>query len=312
MATKTNFLDIAKLDADQARDYLEKLRWPTGAVCPHCGSIEAYSLKPKNDSKRPVRNGVYKCKYCRRQFTVTVATLFEGSHVPLNKWLMAVSLMCSSKKGMSAHQLHRMLGVTYKTAWFMSHRIRYAMEQPALQEKLQGIVEVDETYVGGKPRKKYSGKSGRGTKKTPVVSLVQRGGDVKSQVSIRLTAKNLKDFVCENVDNGSMVMTDDFKSYRRLRANFNHRFVRHSIGECVRGNVHTNTVENYFSLLKRGINGIFHHISKKHLHKYLNEFDFRYNLRKIDDSNIIAATLRNIEGKRLMYREPALPEEAAS
>ncbi len=137
MSMNKSFTDIARLNPEQARKHLESLRWPKGPICPHCGSITIYTLKPKADSKHPVRKGVYKCKDCRKQFTVTVGTLFEGSHVPLNKWLMAVSLMCSSKKGISAHQLHRMLGVNYKTAWFMAHRIRFAMQQPALKEKIQ-------------------------------------------------------------------------------------------------------------------------------------------------------------------------------
>ena len=269
---KTTFTDIAAFTADQAREHLEKLRWPTGPVCPHCGSITVYSLKAKPESKRPVRKGVYKCKDCRKQFTVTVRTLFEGSHVPLNKWLMAVSLMCSSKKGISSHQLHRMLGVTYKTAWFMSHRIRYAMQQPALKEKLTGIVEVDETYVGGKPRRtqqdinnKKTFKRGRGTKKTPVVALVQRDGTVRSQIIDRVTSKNLKSFIADNVDKSSVVMTDELNAYKAIRREFNHKTVNHYLGEYVNGPVHTNTVEGYFSLIKRGINGVFHHVSKRHL-----------------------------------------------
>ena len=309
--TMKNFTDIAKLDADKAREYLEKLRWPNGAACPHCGDMEVYKLKGKPTSKKPVRKGAYKCKGCRKQFTVTVGTLFEGSHIALNKWLMAVSLMCSSKKGISAHQLHRMLGVTYKTAWFMAHRIRYAMAQPKLKSKLKGVIEVDETYIGGKPRKSRKdvmkgkgAKRGRGTKKIPVVALVQRDGIVKSQPMVRLTGKNLKSFVYKNVDNTAIVMTDDFKSYKMLRKDFQHKFVRHSVGEYVRGEVHTNTVEGYFSLLKRGITGVFHHVSKKHLHRYLSEFDFRYNMRKQKDGALACMLLNGVEGKRLLYREP--------
>jgi len=175
MSMGKKFTEIATFDADQAREHLEKLRWPNGVACPHCGCTTAYTLKGKAESKQPVRKGVHKCKDCRKQFSVTVGTLFRGSHVPLNKWLMAVSLICSSKKGISADQLHRMLGVTYKTAWFMAHRIRYAMQQPALEEKLKGIVEVDEAYVGGKPRRSQRGmiraksfRRGRGTNKTPL------------------------------------------------------------------------------------------------------------------------------------------------
>ena len=200
----------------------------------------------------------------------------------------------------------------------MAHRIRFAMQQPALKDKLTGIIEVDETYVGGKPRKSQKDrmngkkfKTGRGTRKTPVVALVQRNGMVKSQVTPRLTGKNLRRFIHENVDTSSVVMTDDFKGYRPLRHEFNHKSVNHSLGQYVDGQVHTNTIEGYFSLLKRGIIGVFHHVSKKHLHRYLTEFDFRYNMRKSSDGMRTTAALGLIEGRRLMYREPASPEEAA-
>lgn len=321
MTMKKNFTDIAKLDADQAREHLEKLRWPNGVACPRCGSMKVYSLKPKADSKHPVRKGVYKCgeKDCgRKQFTVTVGTLFEDSHVPLNKWLMAVSLMCSSKKGISAHQLHRMLGVTYVTAWFMAHRIRYAMQQPKLKGKLVGVLECDETYVGAKRIRRtqtemLTGKTfkrGRGTKKTPVVALVQRGGMVKSQVMKKITSDNLKKFICDNADNNSVIMTDDLHAYRALNRDFNHKSVNHSIGEYARGDVHINTVEGYFSLLKRGIAGVFHHVSKKHLHRYLSEFDFRYNMRTQNDEVVAAMLLNKVEGKRMMYRKPSAEPSA--
>ena len=301
MTIKNNFSDIAKFNIDQAREYLEKLRWANGRVCPHCGNLESYILKPRTNSKQPVRKGVYKCNNCRKQFTVTVGTLFEGSHIPLDKWLIAVSLMCSSKKGISTHQLHRLLGITYKSAWFMTHRIRYAMSQPKLKEKLNGVVEVDETYIGGRAK----GKRGRGAlNKKIVVALVQRNGIIKSEPMIRLTSQNLKSFITENVDNKSVIMTDDFKSYKGLDKQFQKHFViNHSRKEYVKGNVHTNTVEGYFSLLKRGINGVFHHVSNKHLHRYLNEFDFRYNMRKQNDINLTNTLLGGLEGKRLFYRD---------
>lgn len=295
------FTDISKFDTEQAREHLEKLRWPNGVACPRCGDMEVYTLKGKATSKKPVRKGVYKCKSCRKQFTVTVGTLFEGSHIPLNKWLMAVSLMCSSKKGISAHQLHRMLGVTYKSAWFMAHRIRYAMSQPQSQSKLTGIIECDETYIGGRAK----GRRGRGAmNKTPVVALVQRDGTVRSEPMLRLTGENLKSFITKNVDNSSTIMTDDFKSYRGLKRQFNKHFIiQHSKKQYVNGDIHTNTIEGYFSLLKRGLNGVFHHVSERHLHRYLNEFDFRYNLRKIKDSERATSAILGIEGKRLLYRD---------
>lgn len=282
-------------DEDTAREYLEQLRWPNGAICPHCKSVGAYKLQPKTDSKSPVRKGVWACKVCRKQFTVTVNTIFEDSHIPLYQWLSAVQFLCSSKKGMSAHQLHRMLGITYKSAWFMAHRIRYAMSQQSLfgNDKLHGIIKADETYIDGKAH----GKRGCGAdNKTPVVALVQRGGDVRFFKTERITAKNLKGIIREHVDKNSDIMTDELKSYRRLDKEFaSHQTVNHSVKEHVRGNVHVNSAEGYFSLLKQGIIG-------KRLDRYLDEFNFRYNSRKIEDNLRMILALGNIGDKRLIFR----------
>jgi transposase-like protein len=288
------------LNEDAAREYLEQQRWPNGAVCPHCNSIGAYKLQPKTDSKRPVRKGVYKCKACRKQFTVTVGTIFEDSHIPLYQWLSAIQFLCSSKKGVSAHQLHRMLGITYKSAWFMAHRIRYAMGQPPLAEKLLGTVEADETYVGGKAH----GKRGRGAEnKTPVFALIQRGGDVRSFRVERVTAKNLKAAIRENVTKNSTIMTDEFLAYKGLGKEFaGHQTVSHGSGEYVKGDAHTNTAEGYFSLLKRGIIGTYHHISKQHIDRYLAEFNFRYNSRKVDDAFRMILAIDGAKGKRLVLK----------
>jgi len=288
------------LNEDEARAYLEQLRWPNGATCPHCEAIGAYKLQPKADSKRPVRKGVWKCKSCRKQFTVTVGTIFEDSHIPIYQWLSAIQFLCSSKKGMSAHQLHRMLHITYKSAWFMAHRIRYAMGQPPLTEKLQGIVEADETCIGGKAH----GKRGRGAEnKTPVFALVQRGGDVRSFKTESVTAKNLKAMIRENVDRASTIMTDEFLAYKGLNKEFaSHQTVSHGTREYVRGNTHVNSAEGYFSLLKRGIIGTYHHISAQHLDQYLNEFNFRYNSRKVDDAFRMVLAIEGVKGKRLVSR----------
>ena len=287
---------------EKARRYLEKIRWSDGIpVCPHCGSKnEHYELKAKKSSSE-LRGGVWKCKDCRNQFTVTVGTIFEGSHIPLDKWLFAVQILCSSKKGMSAKQIERMMGITYKTAWFMMHRIRYAMEQNTQLPKLMGIVEVDETYIGGKSK----GKRGRGSiNKIPVVSLIERKGKVRSFQTDRVTAKNLKEVIRENVDKNSTIMTDEFKSSHGLKKEFqDHQVVNHGQKEYVNGIANTNTVEGYFSLLKRGIIGAYHHISKQHLKRYLAEFDFRYNNREINDFEIGNFALNNIAGKRLMYKD---------
>lgn len=300
-----NFTSIAKVFGDEkaARGLLESIRWPNGPVCPHCGSVEAYKLTPKPDSKRPVRPGVYKCKACRKQFTVTVGTIFEGSRIPLHKWLMAIHMMCSSKKGISAHQLHRMLDITYKSAWFMCHRIRYAMTQPPLVDKLKGIIEADETYIGGKSRE---GKRGRGSeRKTPVAALVERDGRIRAKKVERVTGKNLKGFIRENVDRSARIMTDELASYQGLDREFaSHETICHGTGEYARGDVHVNSAESWFAILKRGVTGTFHHISSKHLDRYVGEFSFRWDERKTSDGARTLVALKGFEGKRLYYREP--------
>ena len=291
-------------DPIEAATYLESIRWPNGPVCPHCGESERKPYPLKSKTRK-----LYKCAACRKQYTVTVGTIFEGSHIGLHKWLLAFYLLCSSKKGMSAHQLHRMLGITYKSAWFMAHRIRYAMEQPPFAKPLSGVVEADETYVGGKERNRKrqdkQHKTGRGTDKTPVVVLVERGGPARSFRMANVTGDELKGAIRRNVAKESRIMTDSFKSYRGLNKEFaSHEYVSHTDGEYVRGEVHTNTAENYFSILKRGIDGTYHHISEAHLPRYLAEFDFRYNNRAnmgVDDAERTRRALAGVVGKRLTY-----------
>ena len=306
-------------DAEKAREFLEHLRWPNGPVCPHCNGTTAYKLTAKRNSKKPVRPGVYKCKDCEQQFTVTVNTIFEDSHISLNKWLLAIHLLCASKKGMSAHQLHRMLGVTYKSAWFMAHRIRYMMSQPSFKQKLSGVIEADETYVGGKRRNQ----GGRGRPdayghKQAVFALVKRDGDVRSFHVERVTGENLRTILWKNAHPSSTIMTDNFASYDNLKGQFNtHYTVNHSTGEYSRTEagkptIHTNTIEGVFSLLKRGIIGTYHQVGKHHLHRYLSEFDFRYNARKISDTERTLLALRQADGKRLQLREsPNSPMSAS-
>lgn len=302
---KLDFATIASRysNEESARELLEAIRWPNGPVCPHCGSVEAYKITAKADSKKPARPGLFKCKGCKKQFTVTVNTIFEGSRIPLHKWLMGVYLMCSSKKGVSAHQLHRQLGITYKSAWFMAHRVRFAMEQGPLAELLAGTIEADETYVGGKNK---GGKRGRGSEtKTPVAALVQRGGKVRAKKVERVTGATLKGFIRENVDKSARVMTDQFASYRGLNTEFSeHGIVDHGVGEYVRGDIYTNTAESWFSLLKRGVYGTFHHVSEKHLDRYVDEFEFRWNNRKATDGERALAALSQVSGKRLFYKYP--------
>jgi transposase-like protein len=314
-------------DEDKARDFLEKLRWPDGVVCPHCGVIgDAYKLEPKPSKKNThVRKGVWKCGGCREQFTVTVGTIFEDSHIPLSKWLLAYHLLCASKKGMSAHQLHRMLKVTYRSAWFMAHRIRYTMAQEPLSSKLTGVVEVDETYVGGKLRvgayRKRAYHSNRGPKpdypsvtsnKAAVVSVLQRGGRVQSTHVQKVTADNLREMVNTMVDENAHVMTDSSTVLKkaflgtRTHSQVNHvakEYVRYEDGLCIT----TNAIEGYFATLKRGINGVYHHVGKQHLHRYLSEFDFRYNSRKECDGDRTLLALSSVGGKRLMLRDSKQP-----
>lgn len=305
-------LDERFTDPLRAAEYLESIRWPNGPVCPHCGNTEKHYKLPHATRR------LWKCASCRKQFTVTVGTIFEASHIPLNKWLLAFYLLCSSKKGMSAHQLHRMLGVTYKSAWFMAHRIRYAMEQPPFARQLTGVVEVDETYVGGKVRRSNRRQSapldaytpdkrkqtGRGADKTPVVALVERGGEVRSLRIANVTAETLGGAIRRHVHREAHLRTDAFPSYKKVGREFaSHETVDH-LREYVRGDVHTNTAENFFSILKRGINGVYHHVSEEHLPRYLAEFDFRYNNRVangVSDAERTVRALRGAEGKRLTY-----------
>lgn len=309
-------------DADAAREYLEAIRWPDGAVCPHCGDSEnAYALKGKSH-----RAGLWKCGACRKQFSVTVGTVFERSKIGLHKWLLATALLCASKKGMSSHQLHRTLGVTYKTAWFMTHRIREAMrtENPAKLGSDSSTLEIDETFIGGKkrrphnlpkstrknPAKKHGKRWGTMGKddKAKVFALVDRStGEVRSFHVADVTANTLRPIIWENVDRRATIHTDEAVQYnRRSLGRFRkHESVNHSKGEYVRGNVTTNRIEGFFSILKRGIYGVYQHVSRAHLRRYLAEFDFRYSHRKTTDWERTIEALRGISGKRLMYRQPA-------
>jgi transposase-like protein len=294
---------------EAARAHFEKLRWPDGPVCPFCGVIDdATELKGK--STRP---GLYKCHGCQKPFTATIGTLYERSHIPLNKWLLATHLLCASKKGISAHQLWRMLGFgSYRTAWFMAHRIREGMRE--LKFTPMGgegkTVEIDETFVGGKAKnqhakkRKHVGTGGAG--KEAVFSLLERGGKVRSHHVANVNGKTLRPILFTQVLRASNLMTDESAVGKGLGREFgNHEAVNHSIGEYVRGEAHTNTIEGYFSILKRGITGVYHNVSEAHLKRYLAEFDFRYNERMglgVDDKARAAKAVKGIDGKRLTYR----------
>jgi hypothetical protein len=253
--------------------------------------------------------GWYHCRDCRKKFTVRVGTLYERSHVPLHVWLYATHLLCSSKKGMSAHQIHRILGVTYKTAWFMAHRIREGMREtkPGPLGGKGKTVEADETYIGGKEKNKHRSKRNKrnigGQGKEIVFALVERSGRVRSQQVPEVSAKTLRPVLVAQVDRKSFLMSDDAGQYRIMGPEFaRHEVVNHGIGEYVRGTAHTNTIEGYFSILKRGITGTYQHVSQQHLKRYLGEFDFRYNTRDLTDMERTIVAAKGITGKRLTYR----------
>jgi transposase-like protein len=290
---------------DEAAAYakLESLVWPNGPVCPHCGSIDRMKLMGGNAT----RPGLYKCYACRKQSRVTVGTVFESSHIKLHVWLQAAYLMCSSKKGISSNQLARTLDVTVKTGWFMSHRLREAMTAGTLPPMGgEGVtVEIDETFIGkkeGEPvRRGYAHKHA-------VLTLVQRGGSSRSFHVDGTSAADLLPIIKAHVLPGTSVMTDEAGQYAHLAKHFaEHGFTRHGAGEYVRGHIHTNTVEGFYSVFKRGMKGVYQHCGEKHLHRYVTEFDFRYNNRirlGVDDAQRTNAALMGAVGKRLTYRKP--------
>lgn len=290
---------------------LQAILWPDGPVCPKCGALDRIT----DVRGETARAGLKRCGHCKRQFTVTVGTVFERSHIKLHLWFQAAHLMASSKKGISAHQLHRTLKVSYKTAWFMEHRLREAMRELRPTEPLGGegkTVEIDETYVGGKERFKHRSKRhsmGGGIGKEIVFSLVERKGHVRSHHVPTVSAKTLRPILKAQLNEASALMSDDGGA--RVGSEYPcHQSVNHSIGEYVRGEAHTNTVEGYFSILKRGITGVYHHVSPQHLKRYLAEFDFRYNHREalgINDVTRTEKALGGIAGKRLTYRDSSMP-----
>ena len=284
---------------DAAQAHCEASRWAGEPNCPHCGSVRVARLAGKTQTV------YFLCNDCRNKFTVRTGSIMERSHVPLHKWLLAFHLLAASKKGMSAKQIERMLGVTYKTAWFLCHRIREAMDGAAGNDPLGGagaVVEADETYVGGKARNRAFRKP---APKKPVLALVERDGHVRSFHVANVTAKQLRGLIVTNVSRASHLMTDEAPIYTALGREFNgHSVVNHSAKEYVTtgGFKHSNTAENFFSIFKRGVIGTYHHMSEAHLGRYCREFDFRYNTRAMSDGDRAALALKGGEGKRLTYR----------
>jgi transposase-like protein len=292
-------------DEDAAFAYVERIVWPNGPVCPHCGGVERISKMQGSAT----RKGLHKCYQCRKQFTVRQGTIFESSHVPLHIWLQAIFFVAGSKKGVSSNQLHRTLGVTLKTAWFMSHRIREAMRDGSLAPMggAGGVVEADETYIGIKEGHTKQRRAFH--HKMAVFSLVHReSGEARSFVIDRASVENVLPIISENIDRETYILTDEAKHYASasLRNAFlGHGHVNHAAGEYGRGRIHTNTIEGYFSIFKRGMKGVYQHCAEKHLHRYLAEFDFRYSNRAAldcNDSERADRLLRGIVGKRLTYR----------
>jgi len=299
---------IPNLSEPQAIAFFESLRWPDGPACVHCGSVNVYRLQ--GESTRP---GLIECRDCKGNFTVTVGTVMEDTHLKLSVWAKAFHMMASSKKGVSALQLQRELGLgSYRTAWFLAHRIREAMRCEPGATLLKGIVEADETYVGArKPRYKGTSKRGRGTSKQPVMVLVERGGKAHSRVIADITGDTLKGAIREMVDKSATICTDELGGYSGVGEGFagGHQTVNHGTSQYVGPNGEsTNTAESYFALLKRGMVGAFHHVSKQHLPRYCDEFAFRWNGRELEDSQRRDEAVKGAEGKRLYYKSPVADE----
>lgn len=299
-------LPAACADEVKAVEFMEKHRWADAPGCPHCGDMNVYKMAGKDGARE--KHFRWRCRGCKQQFSFRTGTVFEDSRIPARHWCFAFWRASTSKKGVSALEIHRQTGLSYKSCLFMLHRIRFAMA-PTDSNPLTGTVEVDETYVGrGKP-----GSYGRKLdgNKSAVVAMVQRGANgkpskVRSMVVPDVTGRTLAHAIRQNIDRRARLMTDEYGAYKRVGREFEggHESVHHGVGEYVRGDAYTNTAESYFNILKKGITGIYHSVSKKHLHRYLAEFEFRYNARDLSDGARVIAAIEAADGKRLRYRDP--------
>jgi transposase-like protein len=297
-------LPIACADEKAAVEFMEKQRWGDRPYCPHCGDHDVYQMKDSKTGERQA-NFRWRCHGCKQQFTVRLGTVFEDSRAPLRHWCYAFWRAATSKKGVSALEIHRQTGLAYKTCLFMLHRIRHAMDETDV-EPLNGIVEVDETYIGGKPRRIQGTRQTIKREKAIVMGLKARNGKVRPKVIADVTAATLKGVINANVARGSRIMTDDWSGYRGLKKDgWSHESVTHSspIYEYARGDVTTNGIEGFFGMLKRGLNGIYHSVSRKHLHRYLSEFQYRYNNSELTDGQRVIEAIKAAQGKRLTYAQ---------
>lgn len=303
-------IPAACADEQTAVEFFEKQRWGTdGAYCPCCGSVAVYQMKDSKTGERQANNR-WRCKDCKKQYTVRTGTVFEDSRIELRHWCFGFWRASTSKKGVSALEIHRQTGISYKSCLFMLNRIRFAMSDsgPDVLGPQSGIVEVDETYVGGRPRHpNFHNPEGRVkyTQKQAVLAMVERGGKVKTKPIANVTGANVQAIMRENIDSSARIATDQSGAYPGCDDHFTggHRSVNHSKKEYVRGQIHTNTVENFFSNVKRSLHGIYHSVSKEHLHRYLSEIEFRYNHRHIEDGPRTLQAIKGAEGKRLTYKE---------
>jgi len=321
MEGEVGFLKVLKWSEEECRAYLERQRWPDGAHCPKCGADKPWKITRKAASKNAVRS-LYRCRTCKRQFTATVGTIFEDSKIPLNKWFAGIYLMCSSKKGISAHQLHRELEITYKSAWFMCHRVREAMGEH-YDAPLTGTIEADETYVGAKlrrghrltwERKRDEAEMGlrprvrhQFREKEVVFGILERGGKVRTYHVTDAIGKTLRPILAGSIDKAARLITDGHPAYRLIKNRQRHDVIDHEL-EYVHGDVHTQGIENYWSILKRGLYGVFHHVDARYLSEYLKEFEFRFNRRGSSDAERFASLMGQTKGRVQWYCRTPQPE----